>query len=92
MYYIVLQCLNRQCKEHIGHSKHTRGCCNNVFHWSAVSLPGIVNNTNGIQNTPEGDARMHYIVLLLFYWAVQEKHTRHSKQHFSIHTALLLQH
>jgi hypothetical protein len=100
MYYIVLQCfLTGNAKNTLGiqttpegvvkqYSIHTRGCCNNVFLCSAVSLPGIAKNTNGIQNTPEGDVRMHHIVLLFFYWAVQEKHTRHSKQHFSIHTAL----
>ena len=64
----------------------------NVFHWCAVSLPGIAKNTNGIQNTPQGDVRMYQIVLLFLYKAVQETHTPHSKQHFSIHTALQLQH
>ncbi len=77
---------NRQCKEHIGHSKHTRGCCktytrgccNNVSHWSAVSLPGIANNTNGIQNTPEGVVRcMTIIRCFIVLSLLQESHQTH---------------
>ncbi len=62
---------NRQCKEHTREQEHTRGCCENVLHSSAViftrqnvlhrfafSLPGSARNTYGIKNTPEGVVRM----------------------------------
>jgi hypothetical protein len=60
---LVCHFLSAQCKKHIRLSKHTREWCKNVLHWSAVSSLGIAKNTNNIQNTPEGDVRMYYIVL-----------------------------
>ncbi len=68
----------RQCKEHKRHSKHTRGCCKNVLHRSAVSLPGCARNTRDIKNTPKGVVRMCCTGLLFLYQLCKE-HKRHSK-------------
>ncbi len=51
---------------------------------------GIAKNTNGIQNTPEGDVRMYHIVLLFLYWAGKcKKHKKHTHDNQNSITAFI---